>query len=133
MKQGSNLDTVVEEVLRQAHSKRDLVVSPLRMVHNTGADGISNLVIYGEARPYDIGNVARRQLAKHLDIPLAYFDRMQREQPTLLDHNVNTWLHADPQADSRLVRTMDRHLRAFLSTSYRRIENVDLMMAILPE
>ena len=133
MKQGKDLETLAEEVLRQAKCKRDLVVPPLRMAHNTDGDGHSIMVIEGEARPYDIGTVARRQLAKHLDIPLAYFDRMQREQPLLLDHNVNTWLHADPQADSRLVRTMDHQLRAFLSTSYRRIENVDLMMAILPE
>ena len=76
-----------------------------------------------------------------LGIPLAYVRRMREERPDLYDANVNGWLHgsdADP-ADPRrfLVRAFRGDdggtgvARALLSDTYRRIDNLDVLVAAL--
>ena len=79
---------------------------------------------------YGITNLARHQLAEKLNIPYAYFERMRAEQPELLDRNVNTWLQTDNER--RMIRTLDGQVRAVLSDRYRRLDNYDLMVNVLP-
>lgn len=133
MKEGKSLEALVGTLVDEAEHKRDLLVPPPLMVHETAADGVSRLVVAAPAGPqqYDIGNVARSQLAEYLDIPLKYFNRMREEQPMLLDKNVNTWLQANPK-DKRMLRTLRGHARAFLSSRYLRVENIDLIQVVIP-
>jgi uncharacterized protein (TIGR00255 family) len=49
---------------------------------------------------------------------------MLQEDPELLAANVNNWFHDQPQR--RMVRTLDGKARAFLSDSYRTIDNLDV-------
>lgn len=69
-------------------------------------------------------------MADKLKIPFAYFERMRTEQAPLLDRNVDTWLHHEPEL--RMVRTLDGQARAFLSDRYRRLDNYDLCDHVLP-
>ena len=69
-------------------------------------------------------------MADKLKIPFAYFERMRNEQASLLDRNVDTWLHHEPEL--RMVRTLDGQARAFLSDRYRRLDNYDLCEHVLP-
>ena len=104
--------------------------------------------------------VAEEGLAAKLQIPLAYVRRMRAERPDLFDANVNGWLGgghlpsgvgpadlpnrveggdyhwpADPR--SFMVRTFRGDdggpgvLRAFLSQSYKVIDNLDVLTAAL--
>ena len=75
------------------------------------------------------------QLAEKTGIPLTYYRRMQAEEPGLLRTNVNRWLHKAPE--KRLVRTFRptdglSEGRAFLGGSYRPLDNVDLLTALVP-
>lgn len=75
-------------------------------------------------RPY-----AHGQIAAHLKIPKRYYDRMLEEAPELLAENVNEWI---PNGSSRMLRTMDGDIRAFMSDRYRALDNNELAEAVLP-
>ena len=132
MKSGRSLVSLAQELDRQLHSKKDLVVPSSLMRHDTDDTGDTRLVIEeaGGASRYGITTLARHQLADKLKIPYAYFERMRSEQPVLLDRNVNTWLQSDD--DRRMIRTLDGNVRAVLSDRYRRLDNFDLAESVLP-
>lgn len=81
-------------------------------------------------------------VADKLSIPVAYLRRMRETRPDLYDANVNGWLHgADgdtPDARSFMLRCFQAAdgqaeglARAFLSDSFRRIDNLDVLTATL--
>lgn len=79
--------------------------------------------------------VCDQGLATKLGIPQAYLRRLREERPQLYDANINGWLDG---ADRRyLLRTLigggGEHgiARAFLSPSYKIIDNLDVLMAAL--
>ena len=132
MKNGRTLVSLAQELERQLHSKKDLIVPSSLVQHSTVQGGATRLVITegGEPVPYGVTPLARRQLADKLKIPFAYFERMREEQPMLLDRNVNTWLQSEDER--RMLRTLDGHVRAILSDRYRRLDNFDLAESVLP-
>ncbi|MFI1401160.1 DUF932 domain-containing protein [Streptomyces sp. NPDC020681] len=90
----------------------------------------------GTYRPTE---VADEGFADKLKIPVQYLRRMRAEHLSLYDLNVNGWLERDPSRRF-LIRAMrsDAHggeregvARAFLSDSYRLIDNFDLLLAAL--
>lgn len=121
------------ELERQAVAKRDLIVPAKKLRGETSAARQFGLVIdeADGAMRYPLNDFVCGQVAKKLDIPLAYFKRMRDRYPELLDQNVNGWLKVN-SPDSYLVRTLDGHARAFLSTRYRRLDNFDLAKSIIP-
>jgi hypothetical protein len=95
-----------------------------------GEDGVS--MSAGSYRPTE---VCDQEIAAKLHIPAAYLRLMRTEHPALWDANVNGWLARD---DRRfLIRCLrgDRDgtgvARAFLSDGYKRIDNLDALMAAL--
>jgi hypothetical protein len=132
MKFGRSLIDLRNELERQLATKRDMLVPTPLMRHETGDDGKTALAIETPdgLHRYTATENCRRQLAERLKIPYAYFERMRADQPALLDRNVDTWLHAEPE--QRLVRTMDGRARAFLSDRYRRLDNADLLAHVYP-
>ena len=133
MKSGRSLVDLAQELERQLATKKDMVVPSSLMLYRTSEQGVSSVDIDEQTgvQTYGITELARRQLADKLKIPYAYFERMRTEQPHLLDRNVNTWLQED-DADKRLIRTLDGHVRAVLSDRYRRLDNFDLAENVLP-
>lgn len=135
MKTGKTLVELATEIERQANNKRDLVASTSQMALNTttiaGPSGVRTALALtvGDNR-FGINEIAHDQIATHTGVPAKYYDRMRVEAPELLAQNVNTWLAKQPA--KRLVRTMDGTARAFLSDSYRPLENSDLAQAVLP-
>jgi hypothetical protein len=132
MKQGRTLIGLVEELERQLTTKVDMIVPTQLMHHMTGEGGDTSLLIEAPdgSKRFTATESCRRQLADRLKIPFGYFERMRSDQPELLDRNVNTWLHKEPE--QRLVRTLDGRARAFLSDRYRRLDNYDLLEHVLP-
>ena len=102
------------------------------------ADGVRSAA--GTYRPTA---VADEGLAAKLGISLAYLRRLRTERPDLWDANINGWLHGDDLAGFpgddrsfliRLFQTGGDGLgvaRAFLSDSYKVIDNLDALMATL--
>jgi hypothetical protein len=124
MKIGKNLQQLAAEVYRQAESKRDFIAPTNVMEMNEGLGlGFAN-------QDFGINDLAHKQIAEFTGVPGRYYDVMRAEQPELLRQNVNTWFKAKPA--QRLVRTLDGNARAFLSNSYRPLDNLDLAEAVLP-
>ncbi len=138
-------------ILRSQRARRLDVVAPASAIHahdgnlviaNTvsqlGADGVTSAA--GTYRPTV---VADEGIADKLGINLAYLRRLRASRSDLWDANVNGWLHGDQlagyPADERrfLVRLFRAErdglgvARAFLSDSYKVIDNLDALMATL--
>jgi hypothetical protein len=80
--------------------------------------------------PMDINNTSHQQIGTYLDIPSKYYRHMQSENPELLAHNVNDWFHR--KGENRMLRTLDGTARAFLSERYKRIDNLQIIEAVMP-
>jgi hypothetical protein len=132
MKYGRSLLDLAQELERQLATKRDLVVPSSLLQCHTEKDGNMQMIIDAKQADgaYGVTDLARRQLAEKLKIPLAYFERMRTEHPALLDRNINTWLQTDNEP--RMIRTLDGQVRAVLSDRYRRLDNYDLAENVLP-
>jgi hypothetical protein len=96
-----------------------------------GPDGVT--MTTGTYTPTD---VCDQGLADKLAIPAPYLRRMRDQRPALYDTNVNGWLDHDPR--KFLIRclrpttgTGPGAARAFLSDGYKRIDNLDVLMAAL--
>jgi hypothetical protein len=73
---------------------------------------------------------AMRQVGARLEIPAKYVDRLAEKHPDMLAWNVNELFQREPER--RMVRTLDGRVRAFMSDSYRIMDNYDLAQHVLP-
>lgn len=131
---GLSLQDLALTVQREAASHRDFLVSSSSLVVEPADRGIVMGFDTSEDRLLvtPTGH-AHSQMAERLKIPQRYYDRMLTSAPDLLATNLNHWLRADTK--TQLLRTRINGLswlRAFLSNRYRRIDNIDLLAAILP-
>jgi hypothetical protein len=124
MKVGKRLEDLAAEIARQSDVMRDFMVPTQRMK----LDPDLNLT-FGENQ-FPVQDLAHTQIAERTGIPGAYYKRMREQNPELLCENVNTWWREQPS--KRLVRTLDGQTRAFLTDSYRCLDNVGLAEAVLP-
>jgi|307.fasta_scaffold04797_8 hypothetical protein len=137
MKSGRTLVELATEVQRQAASKKDALVQTQSLAVNTNGQ---SLLWLGGAEPFGLTNLAHRQMGDHLGIPAKWYDTMQGriedwklpDGSNLFDTTVNTLLKARPANEQRLVRTLDGNARAFLSNKYKPIDNLPVLMSILP-
>jgi hypothetical protein len=138
-------------ILRDQRARSLDVVAPATAIHayagnlviggavqRLGADGVTSAA--GTYRPT---RVADEGLADKLGISLPYLRKLREQRPDLWDANVNGWLQGDELAgiepDNRkfLVRLFQAEgdnpgvARAVLSDSYKRIDNLDALMATL--
>lgn len=156
----AGLGDLVEVLRGQQPRKLDVVIPAAQIVASGGnlvLSGAESLIdesgvttVDGTYRPTAICDGG---IADKLDIPPGYLTRMRQQRPDLYDANVNGWLHGTAQAvvgggaihyrpaqpDSRsfLVRCFRDDAggtgvaRAFLSNSYKPIENIDVLMTVL--
>jgi hypothetical protein len=124
MKQGRSLKDFAGEITAQANAKKDYIV-PTGMIVMTD----DNKVSFGPG-VMPVSDLTHTQIAAHVGIPKPYYDKMRKDAPDLLASNVNRWFTKYPAA--RMVRTLRGEARAFLSDSYRPLDNVDLAEAVLP-
>jgi len=78
---------------------------------------------------FGMRDTLHQQIGSRLQIPKPYYDRMRSESPDLLAANVNEWLSRSDK--SHMVRTLDGDGRAFLSSKYRPIDNIDILAPAL--
>lgn len=108
--------------------KKDIVAPSTKMRMEDG----KTLIIgeNGKREKYTVSNLAHEQIGARLKIPRDYYRRMQKEDPNLLDANVNAWFAGVPE--KRLVRTYDGTVRAVLSDRFKPKENITVMKEALP-
>jgi hypothetical protein len=129
MKQAMTLTELAAELERQNGAKKDYVAPTTAMSLIPAGSNAGKVQIHGVGN-FAMTQHARRQLAEKLDIPFAYFQRLEGQYPALLAENVNTILQREPSRN--MVRTLDGNIRAFLSDRYRPLDNYDLADAIIP-
>lgn len=133
MKAGRTLVELAEELMRQREVKKDYLIDT-RLLEMTatesGAFLSMNNAERGETTVLGVNDIAHRQIGEALGIPSRYYQRMQQENPQLLEANVNGWFSKEPK--TRMIRTLDGNARAFLSDRYRRIDNWEIADAVLP-
>ena len=132
MKQGiKTVKKLYDELERQRSARQDILASTKSIKFNSDSRGSIVSVDAGDKLlPFAVSDLAHAQIADRLNIPKKYYDRMRAENPALLDANVNAWLINEPE--TRMLRTLDGRLRAFLSNRYRRLDNLELLDHVLP-
>jgi len=144
-RRNATLADLVDLLKQQQVTKLDAVVpaaaitSVTGALHITGLGGEPVLTADGVTTPPGVfapTAVCDTGLADKLGIPAAYLRRMREQQPALLDANLNTWLAEAPHRRF-LIRTLRGQAggqgiaRAFLSDSYRIVDNLDVLLAAL--
>lgn len=128
MQTGLTLPQLATKINDLRSKKRDFIAPTRALTLSSNAD-ISWLNI-PDHLGVGVNDLAHGQIATYTGIPQAYYDRLRKEQPELLDRNVNTWFASNDE--KRLVRTIDGRARAFLSNRYQRIENEEIAEVALP-
>jgi hypothetical protein len=132
MKHGTDLQTLAQEVTRRRDAKRDFVVDTRHLTayqYPAFQDRAVQLNI-GDKLETGITKHAHRQIGQHLEIHAKYYDKMLNEAPDLLVKNINHWFQKSPT--TQMTRTLDGDTRAFLSKSYRPLDNYDCLGAVYP-
>jgi len=122
----AQLPGFISELDRIASTARDFNVS----TDHDGFEIDDNLNMrIGDSR-FQITNHCHSQIASKVKIPKRYYDRMMVEAPELLRENIQHWFKNEPK--ETFVRTVDGRARAILSSSYRPLDNFDLISAVSP-
>ncbi|WP_262401753.1 DUF932 domain-containing protein [Actinomadura sp. CNU-125] len=139
----AGLEDLTALLERQQAHKVDVVVGPRNLAFEQGrllVDGIEPMlttegvtVANGSYLPTA---TCDEGLAAKLDVPRGYLGKMRAEAVDLYDTNLNGWLHRAPSDKRYLVRALRGDggggvARAFLSDGYKRVDNLDVLMATL--
>ncbi|WP_327258242.1 DUF932 domain-containing protein [Streptomyces sp. NBC_01244] len=139
----ADLSDLAQILQRQQNAKIDMVAPASALTVQGGNVTVQGLppiltdtgvtMADGTYRPT---TVADEGIAAKLGIPLAYLRRMRADKVDLYDANVMGWLAEDPSRKFLLRGFTGEQggegiLRAFLSDSYKRIDNFDVLMAAL--
>lgn len=137
MKEGLTLEAMLATIVEQNKEKRDLVTSTkdnVRLIQDAECDGGVALVLLRdgalELEKLELLDHAHNQIATRLNIPLKHYRRLLADHPDLVIHQVNALFEREPA--SRMIRVLGNKVRAFLSNSYARLDNYDLMTGLLP-
>lgn len=156
MKAGKSIVELARELERIKGAARDFVVpveklrAEVQVTSFTGAErhpngepkliksvklGFEN----GERHAYGLNPWSTTQLAGYTDIPKAYFDRINEENPALLADNINHGLETQARIsrkagkpESRMLRTLDGNVRGLLSPRYRILDAHDMLESVFP-
>ena len=137
MKKGLTIDKLAAEVTRQQNAKRDFVLDTrdLRFNAMTGKLNVMIEQPNGETEIFGLTEDAHQQIGNYLGMNQKYYQKMMIHEPGLLAVNVNQWFQRTEKpfnAEPRMVRVLDNNMRAFLSNRYQRIDNFDLLSALMP-
>ena len=139
MKAGRDLSQIATQLKEEREAKLDYIVdtrslemrddSSLLMAQRdrTDSDGYRQ---YAPHKVLQVTDHMHQQIAGQTGISSAYYRRMRSEAPELLARNVNHWFAEEPK--TRMVRTLHGDARAFLSDSYRPLDNAELAEVALP-
>ena len=131
MHKGQGIETVSATILAQKAMKRDYIASTDRLQMTDKAE--LQFTTGVTTRVYQPSEICIRQIGDRVGIPAKYLERMRAQAPELLARNVNHWFTAQPE--KRMIRTFENGTntaRAFLSNSFRPLDNIDIASHVLP-
>lgn len=128
MKQGLELNEFAQTVRLHASGKEDFLAPASAMRFGLTDNQIR--VALPNDREFRLSDTAVGQTTEFLGIPRKFASRLQAEVPDLLLHNLNTL--GGRSNSRRMLRTLDGVGRAFLSDSYRRVDNEEVFDGIFP-
>lgn len=126
MKQGLSLIDMATQLEANRKVARDFVADTRKLTMTQDARA---LTVAGQG-DFALTDHAQGQLAAKLDIPRAFYGRLQEKHPDLLANTVNTLFEREPAQN--MVRTLPGVARAIVSNGYRPLDNYDLFDAIYP-
>lgn len=139
MKTGMNLASLNAEVQRQAGARVDYLVNTqaaLRLVQAANFSKGIALVSLDTKIPdavlnrWALTDNAHAQIAAWCEIPVKFYDRFVADHPDMVCDIVNKLFEREP--GTRMVRTLDGQVRAFMSDRYRRLDNDQILAQTLP-
>ena len=135
MKTGKTLAQFASQIKQERDSKHDFIASTSKLRYLPDQT-VGRVAFKADGKQYEVAPTRHclRQIAARSNIPAQYVDRMQGEHSPLLAENINYWWKHNPE--QRMVRTLlngDSIARAFVSDSYRPLENADIAHYILPK
>jgi hypothetical protein len=129
MKPGKTLQQLVDEIERQDALKRDVVVS----VKSLDLTPDNKLVVpAGKTYPggaYAMTEIFQGQVAREIKYPYEFWQRSREQFPDQWRELVKAMINSGN--DRRLIRTLGDDARAYLSNSYRIIDNGQIATAAL--
>lgn len=128
MKTGKSEQELAAEILRISEMSHDYI-APTRMLEYADDPEQGIMVRFGD-HSFKPNRLFDSQVATHTKIPNEYVDRLREKEPALLLTNFNAWLRRD--TGRRMIRTAGPTARAFLSESFRPLDNAALFEAVYP-
>lgn len=127
--------TMVQELQRQAASRRDYVVPArdIRAFYDTD-EMVKFKIHIGDDHPpalYEPTMTAHEGMYYRLGISKPYYEKMGDQAPDLLAYNINYWLERENR--NFLMRTIDGKARALLSDRFRALDNAELFFTTFQE
>jgi len=138
MYEGRTLQELATEVMRRAEAKRDFV-APINSMQLVEHDGVDEPLFQMEGvdGAFGVQEMFRKQLADRMGVPERWSAKMFDDYPDLFRDTFNylfdNYRNKKGQEPTQLVRTLDDGARAFLSNSYRPLDNEDLAEIIIPK
>jgi hypothetical protein len=135
MKAGKSLMELAAELDRQANAKKDLIGSTalckVRPVLDEEREEMNAPLAMkiGDEPDAPVNQHALRQIGERLKIPAKFADRLAETHPDILAYNLNELFHREPE--KRLIRLLDGRVRAFLSDTFRVVDNYDIAKVVL--
>lgn len=132
MKTSLSLVELAQQIQDRAQRKQDFIIPSTKLrAELDEVDGRPAVMLSADDQVFRVNDHAHGQIAAHLEIPKAYYNRMRIEQPELLTANINTWL-SERGNERRMVRTLDGTARAFLSDKFARLDDDAFAETTLP-
>lgn len=135
MLKGKSIVELAQELTRINETKKDFIV-PTESLKAQVVENNVKLSFEGDSsKIFGVNDWAASQLASYTDIPKQYFDRIKKENPSLLADSINHGLNIvskNNNRESRLVRTLDGDIRGLLSSRYRILDSHDMLEAVFP-
>ncbi len=105
-------------------NKVDMIIPASSLYINNDTLSIKNKDLNFKILPW-----AKRQLAWKLQIPIRFYNRLERDHPQLLNTILTTLL--EKSEDRYLVRTLNGEVRAILSDKFKAYESYDIFSSVL--
>lgn len=97
MKQGRSLQEFGRELTRQRKARKDFVADTRSLgLASDGRASVLTVSTGNDRQEFGVNELAHQQISARRAIPYRYYQKMQTEQPRLLDENVNTWFQKTP-------------------------------------
>jgi hypothetical protein len=146
MKNGLTLEELAVKLETDRNRIQDYKVDTRELKVMTSQEAGTELLLPGGLGEHEVTNHAHRQLGTDLKVRADFYDRMRHTHPMLFDQMVNglldRWEHDhDGKPGQRMIRTYTDGggpdgtqpiARAVLSPKFRRLDNYQVAMAVLP-